>query len=72
MTSEQPSAYFINIMKENYVLKLNLSGVLIFLATHVSFQESTCEIKCKLNDMLPAYAAALALFINGVKNRPPD
>lgn len=44
MTSEQPSAYFVNIMKENYVSKLNLSGVLLFLATHVSFQESICEL----------------------------
>lgn len=70
MISEQPSVYFINIMKENYVLKPNLSGVLIFLATHVSFQESTCKIKCKPNVILPAFATALALFINGVKADP--
>lgn len=47
LISEQASAYFINIMKGNYVLKLNLLGV-ICLATQASFQESTCEIKCKL------------------------
>lgn len=29
----QPSAYFINIIKENYALKPKLLGVLIFLAT---------------------------------------
>lgn len=72
LISEQASAYFINVMKGNYVLKLNLSGVLIYLATHASFQESTCEIKHKLNIILPAFAAALALFINRVKSRAPD
>lgn len=70
--SVQPSACFINIMKENYTLKSNLSGVLIFLAISVSFQECTCEVKYKLDHTQVAFAAALALFITGAISRPPD
>lgn len=74
MIFEQPSAYFINIMKENYVLKPNLSGVQIFLATDVLyfFQETRYEIKHKLNVILPAFTAALVQLINDVKSRLHD